>query len=67
MDYQFKIAQEIAWGALAAAGIFVVQTLVGFDPTTIADPHQWVVVLAGGVIRAAAGGVLAVITTMKKP
>ena len=62
MTYRFKRLQELAWFAGVAAGVFVLEILVRFDPETITDWRTWVVSLVGGMLRAAAGAVLAAIT-----
>jgi len=62
MEYNWKRAEEIAWFALVAAGVFALEILVRFDPETITDWRTWVVSLVGGMLRAAAGAVLAKLT-----
>jgi hypothetical protein len=60
--YVFKRAEEIAWIALVAAGVFALTLLVDFDPDKIEDWRAWAIALGAGCIRAAAGAVLALFT-----
>jgi len=59
MTYELKKAEEIGWAALIGAGIFGLEMLVRFDASTITDWKAWAVALGGGMLRAAAGAVLA--------
>lgn len=60
MKYDFKFMAELAWGAAIAALIVVLQAVVGTE--TIGDFKLWIVGIAGGAGRAAAGYILSRIT-----
>lgn len=60
--YDLKKIEEIAWFALVAAGVFLLELLVRFDPDTVTDWQTWAISLASGMLRAAAGAALARIT-----
>jgi hypothetical protein len=62
MTYRFKRFQELAWFAGVSAGVFALEVLVRFDPDTITSWETWAVSLGGGMLRAAAGAVLAAMT-----
>lgn len=55
MTYDFKGAQELAWGAAVAAATYLLTVLVTFDPETITDWRAWAIALGAGTVRAVAG------------
>ena len=59
MKYNFKLLEEVAWFAVVAAGIAVLETLIRFDPQTVTDWKTWAISLGGSAIRAAAGAAIA--------
>lgn len=59
MNYNFKGLQEIAFGALVAAALVLIQALAEWDPETSTDPKTWIIAVAGGAVRAAAGFIIA--------
>lgn len=63
--YVFKPSWEFGFAALTAAVIFLLQVLAGWDPIAITDWTEWAITVAGGVVRAAAGGALAFITARR--
>lgn len=63
--YDFKRGWEIAWIAAVAAGVFALEMLVRFDPDAVTDWRTWGIALGGGMIRAAAGAVLGILTRPK--
>lgn len=62
MSYNWKTFEELAWIAVVAGGIAVLQVLAGLDPNGISDWRTWFVALAGGALRAAAGAAIAFLT-----
>lgn len=62
MSYRYKKFQELAWFAVVAAVTAAVTVMVSFDPEAITDWRTWAVSLAAGMVRAAAGAVIAAIT-----
>jgi len=60
--YDFEFWQELAWLILVTAVIQVATVMVGFSPEAITDWRAWGVALAGGLVRAIAGVVLAKFT-----
>lgn len=59
MKYDFKAAQELLWAAGIAAFLVVLQALYEFNAGEGFEFKTWVIAVAGGAIRAAAGAVLA--------
>lgn len=59
MKYEFKVGPEVAFAALTAVCIFLLQVAAGWDPLAVSDWREWAVTLLGGAVRAAAGGALA--------
>ena len=57
--YDFNLLEEIAWLALVAAAVAVLQIIVTADPGTIVDWRAWAIALGAAAVRAAAGAVLA--------
>jgi len=57
--YDFKVLEEIAWLALVAAAVAVLQIVVTADPGTIIDWRAWAIALGAAGARAAAAAVLA--------
>ena len=60
MKYDFKVAQELAWGVGIAALAFVLTAFVATDVGT--DWRVWLPAVAIGATRAAAGAALALLT-----
>lgn len=60
--YEFKPLQELLWMAGVAAAVAVLQVLVTFQPDAITSWETWIVALAGGAVRAAAGALVAALT-----
>lgn len=60
VTYDFKFWAELLWGAAIAALIVVFQAIVGTE--AISDPKAWMVGIAGGAGRAAAGYILSRLT-----
>ena len=65
MTYDFKLWEEAAWAALVAAAIQLLMVLVGFDPAAVTDWRSWAIALGAGLVRAAAGAAIAVVTAPK--
>ena len=57
--YDFKIVEEIAWVAVVAAAVAVLQIVVGADLAKIVDWRAWAIALGAAAVRAAAAAVLA--------
>ena len=62
MRYDFKRIEELAWFGIVAAGVFALEVLFRFNPEAITDWETWAKSLGAGMIRAAAGAVLAAVT-----
>jgi len=58
----FKLAQEVGWAFVVAAGLALFLALVQFDPEVITDWRAWGLGLLGQVIR---GGATAVVAKYK--
>ena len=52
MDYDFKIAHELAWAVVIGAVIAAATILVDFEPEKIVDWQTWAITAAGSVARA---------------
>ena len=63
MTYEFKRWDELAWAALVAAAVAVLQVLAAFDPAKVSDWRLWAVSLGAGALRAAAGALLTRLAT----
>jgi hypothetical protein len=61
-EYVWKRGEEIAWIALVAVVVFVLEILVEFDPDAISDWRLWAISLGAGCVRAAAGAILGALT-----
>ena len=59
MSYHYKIGPELGWLIATTAILALAQVLLTFDPATITDWQTWALSLAGAVVRAVAGAVLA--------
>lgn len=59
MSYRFKVLEEAVWAGVVSASLVVLQVLSTLDPATVTDWRTWGFALAGGMIRAAAGAMLA--------
>ena len=57
--YDFKPIEEIAWLALVAAAVAVLQIVVRADPVTIVDWRAWAIALGAAAVRAAAAAIRA--------
>lgn len=66
MTYDFKKAEEFGWAVAVAVSIFILDILVNFDPAAVNDWRTWLVALAGGAIRAAAGAGIVVVSGWAK-
>lgn len=62
MRYEFKAWDELLWMVGVSAAVAGLQVLVDFDPAQIADWKFWLVSLGAGMVRAAAGAAIAVLT-----
>lgn len=62
MSYRYEKLKELAWFAVVAAGTAVLMVLIEFDPEKITSWQTWAVSLGSGMIRAAAGAVIAALT-----
>ena len=61
--YNFRIAPEIGWAILTGVIIALAEAAVAFDESVFAgDPGAWAAALAGTVVRAIGGAVLAKFT-----
>ena len=63
--YDFKPSREFAWFLGLTAAVSVLQVLINFDPSKVADWKFWAVSLGAGAVRAVAGGALAWIASKK--
>ncbi len=59
--YNYKFWHEAMWAAGITALIFVLTSLLTFDPAGITDWRTWFIALASGTIRAVARPVLSTI------
>lgn len=61
--YNFRIAPEIGWAIATGAIIALAEAAVAFDESVFAgDPGAWAAALAGTLVRAIGGAVLAKMT-----
>ncbi len=61
--YNFRILPELGWAVLTGVVIALAEAAVAFDESVFAgDPAAWVVALAGTLVRAVGGALLAAIT-----
>lgn len=52
LDYEFKIAQELAWAFVVGAGTVLLTILVKFDPETVTDWKTWAIASGSAALRA---------------
>lgn len=61
MTYTFKPI-ELFWAALTAVVTVVLQALITFDPSEIADWRLWAIGIGAGAVRAAAAALIVFFT-----
>lgn len=59
MQYKFKAVEEAFWVIVVAVAFALAQALLTFEPEKITDWRTWAIALAGSLVRAAAGALLA--------
>ena len=57
--YNFKMLQELGWGLAVAAGLYVAQLAIAFEPETVQDWQTYIVAGVGGLVRVLGGALLA--------
>lgn len=65
MKYVFKKKEEAAWAVATAVGIVVLTAGATFDPETVTNWKVWAMGIGAASVRAAAGAVLAMLTSSK--
>jgi hypothetical protein len=65
MDYKFKKLEELGWAAAIGAGIFGLQVLADFDPSTVTDWKTYAIASGAGALRAAGAAALVLIHTWR--
>ena len=64
MEYNFKFWEELVWGAIVAAVVFVLTAFVASDG--VDDWTTWLIAIGSGAARAAAAVVLTKLLPLQK-
>lgn len=64
--YEFKVLPELGWAVFVAVVVALATSLLEFEAASIDSWETWGIGVASGLVRAAAGAVLAALNPLRQ-